>query len=80
MVANDDGTAHHRAFDALRPLHGVGGRVDLNAGATQYVSADGDPVAVQNDAVEVNEGTRAYGDVRAVVTPERRLDSNGIAH
>ena len=52
----------------------MGGGVDLDLGGNQDAIADGDAIAVEDNAVVVDEYPCADGDVEAVVAAEGGLD------
>jgi hypothetical protein len=79
VVGDGDGFSVLEAGAAGCGVERVGGGVDVDAGGDLHVGADGDAVAVEEDAVVVDECARADGDVVAVVAAEVGFDDDVFA-
>ena len=64
-------------FDARAPALGLQGMcsgVDVDTGCDLYFIANRDAIAVEKDAIKVNERPVPDGDVEAIIAPECRLE------
>lgn len=64
---------------SFRCLDGMRGGVDVDTGRDLNLIADRDPIAVEENAVVVDEGPVADGDVEPIVATERGLQYRVLA-